>query len=116
MARIEPLRQRVFFKLHPTKSSQASSARKAEHYVLHHMRQEVLLAVYGGDRAQQGMAGLDVQLQRAVAEMPKAADLALRSWRHKRTSIRQIIRSREGVRNIFCGQPRSEKIEFTLHF
>jgi carboxyl-terminal processing protease len=53
------------------------------------IRREVLLAAYGGDRAQQGMAMLDVQLQRAVSEMPKAADLALRSWRGSKTSIRQ---------------------------
>jgi carboxyl-terminal processing protease len=53
------------------------------------IRQEVLLAAYGGDRATQGMAGQDLQLQRAVSEMPKAADLALRSWRHSKTSIRQ---------------------------
>jgi carboxyl-terminal processing protease len=53
------------------------------------IRQEVLLAAYGGDRATQGMAGLDLQLQRAVSEMPNAADLALRSWRHSKTSIRQ---------------------------
>jgi carboxyl-terminal processing protease len=53
------------------------------------IRREVLLAAYGADRAQQGMALLDVQLQRAVSEMPKAADLALRSSRGSKTSIRQ---------------------------
>jgi carboxyl-terminal processing protease len=53
------------------------------------IRREVLLAAYGGDRAQQGMAMLDLQLQRAVSEMPKAADLALKSWRGSKTSIRQ---------------------------
>src|SRR5262249_25428558 len=31
------------------------------------IRQEVLLAAYGGDRAQQGMADLDPQLQRAIS-------------------------------------------------
>jgi carboxyl-terminal processing protease len=45
------------------------------------IRQEVLQAAYGSDRAQQGMAGLDLQLQRAIAEMPNAAELATRSWR-----------------------------------
>ncbi|MFZ4626868.1 MAG: S41 family peptidase [Blastocatellia bacterium] len=45
------------------------------------IRQEVLQAAYGSDRAQQGMAGLDLQLQRAIAEMPNAAELAARSWR-----------------------------------
>jgi hypothetical protein len=53
------------------------------------IRREVLLAAYGSDRAEQGMASLDQQLQRAVSEMPKAADLALRSWRRNKTSIRQ---------------------------
>lgn len=48
------------------------------------IRQEVLLAAYGSDKAQQGMADLDAQLQRAVSEMPKAADIAARSWRRKR--------------------------------
>jgi len=45
------------------------------------LRQEILSAAYGSDKGQQGMSDLDVQLQRAVAEMPKAADIALRSWR-----------------------------------
>jgi carboxyl-terminal processing protease len=53
------------------------------------IRREVLLAAYGADRAEQGMASLDPQLQRAVSEMPKAEDLALRSWRRAKTSIRQ---------------------------
>lgn len=42
------------------------------------IRQEVLLAAYGSDRSQQGTADLDTQLQRAVSEMPKAADIAAR--------------------------------------
>ena len=51
------------------------------------IRQEILLAAYGGDKAQQGLADLDVQLQRAITEMPKAADLATRSWRRSTTSM-----------------------------
>lgn len=50
------------------------------------IRQEVLLAAYGGDRAQQGMSHLDAQLQRAVTEMPKAADIAARSARRRRSN------------------------------
>jgi carboxyl-terminal processing protease len=50
------------------------------------IRYELLLAAYGSDRAQQGMAGQDVQLQRAISEMPKAADIALRFWRRKRSN------------------------------
>src|SRR5262245_2244875 len=57
-------------------------------WVRKQMRMEVLLAAYGTDRMQQGIADLDVQLQRAIAEMPKAADLASRSWRRSATMIR----------------------------
>jgi carboxyl-terminal processing protease len=45
------------------------------------IRYEVLTAAYGTDRADQGLADLDVQLQRAVTEMPNAAELARRAWR-----------------------------------
>jgi carboxyl-terminal processing protease len=45
------------------------------------IRYEVLSAAYGSDKADQGLADLDLQLQRAVTEMPAAADLARRSWR-----------------------------------
>jgi carboxyl-terminal processing protease len=45
------------------------------------IRYEVLTAAYGSDKADQGLADLDLQLQRAVTEMPNAADLARRSWR-----------------------------------
>jgi len=45
------------------------------------IRYEVLTAAYGSDKADQGLADLDLQLQRAVAEMPNAAELARRSWR-----------------------------------
>jgi len=50
------------------------------------IRQELLLAAYGSDRAQQGAADLDTQLSRAVSEMPKAADIAIRSWRRRRSN------------------------------
>ena len=50
------------------------------------IRREILQAAYGGDRAQQGMADLDAQLQRAISEMPKAADIAIRSWRLRRST------------------------------
>jgi hypothetical protein len=32
------------------------------------------------------MDELDTQLQRAVSEMPKAADIAVRFWRRKRSN------------------------------
>jgi carboxyl-terminal processing protease len=50
------------------------------------IRQEVLLAAYGSDRSQQGMSELDTQLQRAVSEMPKAADIAARFWKRWRSN------------------------------
>src|SRR5215510_7171402 len=45
------------------------------------IRYDVLQAAYGSDKADQGLADLDLQLQRAVSEMPNAAELARRSWR-----------------------------------
>jgi carboxyl-terminal processing protease len=53
------------------------------------LRQEVISAAYGSDKGLEGMSYLDVQLQRAVAEMPKAADIALRSWRRAGTRLPQ---------------------------
>lgn len=52
------------------------------------IRYEVLQAAYGSDKAQQGLADLDLPLQRAIAEMPKAADLAERSWRRNSANTR----------------------------
>lgn len=53
------------------------------------IRYEVLTAAYGTDRASQGIAEFDVQLQRAVTEIPNAADLAQRSWRRNSANSRQ---------------------------
>ncbi|HEV2666387.1 MAG TPA: S41 family peptidase [Blastocatellia bacterium] len=50
------------------------------------IRQELLLAAYGSDKSEQGMADLDAQLQHAVSEMPKAADIAIRFWRRRRSN------------------------------
>jgi carboxyl-terminal processing protease len=41
-----------------------------------YIRSEVLLAAYGADRSAQVMADLDIQLQRAIQELPNAAALA----------------------------------------
>lgn len=51
------------------------------------LRFEVLTAAYGTDRAQQGIADADVQLQKAVSEMPNAADLAMRSWKRNTANV-----------------------------
>lgn len=52
------------------------------------LRSEILTAAYGTDRAQQGIADHDVQLQKAIAEMPTAADLAQRSWKRNTANNR----------------------------
>lgn len=53
------------------------------------IREEVLTAAYGQDKAQQGQADLDVQLQKAIAEIPNAADLAQRAWKRNTGMLRQ---------------------------
>jgi carboxyl-terminal processing protease len=50
------------------------------------IREEVLVAAYGFGKSQQGMADLDLQLQRAITELPNAAELAERARRNRRTS------------------------------
>jgi carboxyl-terminal processing protease len=52
------------------------------------IRQEVLTAAYGTDKAQQGQADLDLALQRAIAEMPNAAELGQRAWRRNTANTR----------------------------
>lgn len=52
------------------------------------IRYEVFQAAYGTDKAQQGVADQDVQLQRAIQEIPNAADLAQRSWRRNTATAR----------------------------
>ena len=52
------------------------------------IRYETLTAAYGTDKAQQGMADLDLQLQRAITEMPSAAELSARSWRRNTATSR----------------------------
>lgn len=52
------------------------------------IRYEVLLAAYGGDKAQQVMADTDAQMQRAVAELPNAAALAEKARRTRSVSAR----------------------------
>ncbi|MDX2041046.1 MAG: S41 family peptidase [Acidobacteriota bacterium] len=53
------------------------------------LRYEVLTAAYGSDRAQQGIADWDAILQKGITEMPKAADLATRSWKRSSATSRQ---------------------------
>ncbi|MFN7928610.1 MAG: S41 family peptidase [Blastocatellia bacterium] len=52
------------------------------------IRYEVLLATFGGDKAQQAMSETDAQLQRAVVELPNAAALAERARRSRNVSSR----------------------------
>lgn len=52
------------------------------------IRYEVLLAAFGGDKAQQAMSDTDAQLQRAVVELPNAAALAERARRSRNVTAR----------------------------
>jgi len=52
------------------------------------IRYEALTAAYGTDKAQQAMADLDLQLQRAITEMPSAAELSARAWRRNTATAR----------------------------
>jgi hypothetical protein len=52
------------------------------------IREEALLAAYGQDMQRRMMAEQDEQLQRAILEMPQAAQLAERARRYSRTSKR----------------------------
>ena len=56
------------------------------------IRYETLSAAYGSDRAQQGQADLDLQLQRAITEMPNAAELAQRAWRRNTANTRPNLK------------------------
>ncbi|HEX5081948.1 MAG TPA: S41 family peptidase, partial [Blastocatellia bacterium] len=67
-----------FYKEHPEYAVTAAMIDAELVWQRNRIRQEVLLAAYGSDRSQQGMSALDTQLQRAVSEMPKAADIAAR--------------------------------------
>ncbi|MGH9751497.1 MAG: S41 family peptidase [Blastocatellia bacterium] len=52
------------------------------------IRYEALTAAYGADKAAQGLDDQDIQLQRAITEMPNAAELARRAWRHNTANTR----------------------------
>ncbi|HKX33578.1 MAG TPA: S41 family peptidase [Blastocatellia bacterium] len=78
-----------FYKENPEYGVTAANVDENLPWARKQMRQEALVAFYGADKAQQVMADLDPQLQRAVTEMPKAADLSVRSWRRGTTSMRQ---------------------------
>jgi carboxyl-terminal processing protease len=56
------------------------------------IRYEALTAAYGADKADQGLVDLDPQLQRAVEEMPNAAELARRAWRQNTANTRQGLK------------------------
>jgi len=70
-----------FFRENPDYGMTAATIDENIVWIRKQIRFEVLQAAYGGDKAQQGQADLDLQLQRAITEMPNAADLAARSWR-----------------------------------
>ena len=45
------------------------------------LRQEVLWAAYGYDEMKRLANDLDIQLQRAIAELPNSAELSQKSWK-----------------------------------
>jgi carboxyl-terminal processing protease len=63
------------------------------------IRYEALTAAYGTDRADQGLADLDVQLQRALSEMPNAAELAKRAWRQNTANTKSGPVNKLGTAN-----------------
>lgn len=67
-----------FYKKHPDYYVTTAMIDQNLEWQRDRIREEVLVAAYGSDRAEQGMAFLDIQLQRAISEMPKAEDISLR--------------------------------------
>jgi carboxyl-terminal processing protease len=63
------------------------------------IRYEALTAAYGTDRADQGLADLDTQLQRALTEMPNAAELARRARRQNTANTKSGPTNRLGTAN-----------------
>jgi carboxyl-terminal processing protease len=53
------------------------------------LREEVLTAAYGTDKMQQAMSDTDAPLQKAITELPNAADLAQRAWKRNTSMNRQ---------------------------
>ncbi len=64
-----------FAKDHPEFGIKPNEIEENKIWARKYVREEVLNAAYGADRAKQVVAELDLQLQRAVAEMPNAAAL-----------------------------------------
>ncbi len=61
------------------------------------IRYEALWAAYGADKAQQGQSDLDLPLQRAITEMPNAAELAQRAWRRATANTKSGAGSRTNI-------------------
>ncbi len=77
-----------FYKDNPEHGVTAAMTEENIVWVRKQLRYEVLVAAYGADKAQQGQADLDLPLQRAITEMPNAADLAQRSWKRNTATSR----------------------------
>lgn len=73
---------------HPEVSFTSAQIEEQMGWVRNRLRYEVLLAAYGTDKAQQAMADLDAQLQKAVAELPNAASLAEKARQKRSVSKR----------------------------
>ncbi len=64
-----------FAKEHPEFGIKPNEIEENKIWARKYLREEVLNAAYGADRAKQVVGDLDLQLQRAVAELPNAAAL-----------------------------------------
>ncbi len=73
---------------HPEVTFTSAQIDEQMSWVRNRLRYEVMLAAYGSDKAQQAMADLDAQLQKAVAELPNAASLAEKARQKRSVSKR----------------------------
>jgi hypothetical protein len=64
-----------FAKEHPEIGVRPNEIEENKVWARKYIREEVLKAAYGDDRAKQVVADLDLQLQRAIQELPNAAAL-----------------------------------------
>ncbi len=77
-----------FYKEYPDYEVTPAMIEENMNWIRTRIRHEVLTAAYGQDKAQQAMADIDLQLQRAITEMPSAAELSARSWRRNTATTR----------------------------
>lgn len=70
-----------FIRTHPDYGLTPATVNEHLAWARRKIREEVLIAAYGTEVAQQALVEQDVQIQRAIAELPNAAELAERARR-----------------------------------